>query len=80
MSRSGETRLDGFVDRRDPTHRVTCKKRDMGSFLNQGPFIVRYPYKKDPKRDPNLENYPYSRYPQGAPLPLDKPRPSSGVP
>ena len=24
----------------------------------QVPNIVRYPYKKDPKRDPSLENYP----------------------
>ena len=36
---------------------------NMGSSLNYGPFlgpnIVRHPYKKDPKRDPNLENYPY---------------------
>ena len=23
------------------------------------PIIVRHPYKKDPERDPNLENYPY---------------------
>ena len=35
----------------------------MGSSLNSGPFfgipiIVRHPYKKDPKRDPTLENYP----------------------
>ena len=32
----------------------------MGSSLDEGPFFgPRYkPYKKDPKRDPNLENYP----------------------
>ena len=39
----------------------------MGSFLNQGPSqvpkIVRHPSKKDPKRDPNLENYPYNNAP-----------------
>ena len=23
------------------------------------PNIVRHPYKKDPKRDPNLDNYPF---------------------
>ena len=35
----------------------------MGSSQNQGllrsPHIVRHPYKKDPKRDPALENYPF---------------------
>ena len=39
----------------------------MGSFLNQGPSqvpkIVRHPSKKDPKRDPNLENHPYNNAP-----------------
>ena len=28
----------------------------MGSFLKWAPIIVGHPYKKDPKRDPNLEN------------------------
>ena len=32
------------------------------SSLNSGPFsvphLVRHPYKKDPKRDPNLEKHP----------------------
>ena len=35
----------------------------MGSSLNQGPFLgpqkERHPSKKVPKRDTNLENYPY---------------------
>ena len=32
----------------------------MGSSLNQGLFSgPQHPYKKGPKRDPNLENYPY---------------------
>ena len=40
--------------------------RYMGSSQSQGAFlgpqhIVRYPYKEDPKRAPNVENYPYSR-------------------
>ena len=26
------------------------------------PNILRHPYKKDPKRDPNFENYPYRFY------------------
>ena len=34
----------------------------MGSSLIRVPFqvpnIVRHPYKKDPERDPNSENYP----------------------
>ena len=34
----------------------------LGSSPKQGPFqvpnIVGHPYNKDPKRDPNLENYP----------------------
>ena len=35
-----------------------------GSFLNEGPFqvpnVVRHPLlKRTPKRDPNLENYPF---------------------
>ena len=38
----------------------------MGSSLKQGPFkiwvpdIVRHPYKKDPKRDPDSENYSHA--------------------
>ena len=41
----------------------------MGSSLNKGPFswdpnIVWHPYEKDPQRDSNLENYPYTCYPQ----------------
>ena len=37
---------------------------DVGKSLNQDPFLgpqtVRHPYKKDPKRDPNLENHPFT--------------------
>ena len=43
----------------------------LGGSLNEGPFLVqnlvRRPYKRDPKRDPNLENYPLEgRYPLDA--------------
>ena len=31
-----------------------------GDVLGPGPNILRRPYKKDPKRDPYLENYPCS--------------------
>ena len=35
----------------------------MGSSLNEGRTkIVRHPHRKDPKRDPNLENYHYSTH------------------
>ena len=38
----------------------------MGSSLNLGPFrvlFIRVPYYfGNPKRDPNLENYPYRRF------------------
>ena len=38
----------------------------MGSSLNPGPFrvlFIRVPYYfGNPKRDPNLENYPYRRF------------------
>ena len=30
------------------------------------PNIIRHPYKEDPKRDPNLENYPYGLSQPGA--------------
>ena len=41
----------------------SCFPTHIGSSPNQGPFVgpqnVRHPYKQDPKRDPNLENYPH---------------------
>ena len=40
----------------------------MGSSLNQGPFLdFRSPYKTDPKKDPNVENYRYLLSHQAAP-------------
>ena len=39
--------------------------------------VVRHPYKKDPKRDPNLENYPYPK-PKTSCKPPETPGPFPG--